>query len=244
VTADPPSPADRSLQVVVFDYRPLVAEGIASLLREVEAMRIQAVVTSRSQFAASLQAAHPDVIVVGIGEDCTEQTQALLEVTANASYRVVGVIGGTDIDSISELLTTGVSSVVSATASRGELQRAVLEALSGSTVMAPGEMAAVIIHLRSSAATENPDLPSLSPRETEVLRALVEGWSTARIAQTLGISTNTVRTHIQNLLGKLGVHSKLEATAIALRHGLIARSGMSSAAESSNVSSFPRRDAH
>jgi DNA-binding NarL/FixJ family response regulator len=57
----------------------------------------------------------------------------------------------------------------------------------------------------------------LTPREIEVLEALTDGHSTARIASLLGISTATVRTHVKSLLVKLGFHSRVEAVSLILR---------------------------
>ena len=61
----------------------------------------------------------------------------------------------------------------------------------------------------------------LTARELEVLRALTEGLSTPEICERLFIAPNTLRTHVQNIMGKLRVHSKLEAVAFALRHRLV-----------------------
>lgn len=66
---------------------------------------------------------------------------------------------------------------------------------------------------------------SLSDREREVLSLLVSGWSTRRISQEWHVTPATVRTHIQNLLIKLGVHSKLEAVAFAFQHGMVPGNG-------------------
>jgi DNA-binding NarL/FixJ family response regulator len=60
-------------------------------------------------------------------------------------------------------------------------------------------------------------LARLSPRERQVLALLSRGWDNARIGGSLFISQHTVRTHIQNILEKLGLHSKLEAAAFAMR---------------------------
>lgn len=62
---------------------------------------------------------------------------------------------------------------------------------------------------------------SLSPRELEVLTLLAEGLGNAEIGHTLGISPETVQTHVRNLMGKLAVRSRLEAVALALRLGLV-----------------------
>ncbi len=63
--------------------------------------------------------------------------------------------------------------------------------------------------------------PSLTAREIEVLRLLTKGLPTRVLAEELGLSPATVRNHIQRLLPKLGVHSRLEAVVYAVRHGLI-----------------------
>jgi DNA-binding NarL/FixJ family response regulator len=64
-------------------------------------------------------------------------------------------------------------------------------------------------------------LRSLSERERQVLALLARGYSNRRIAEACYLSLNTVRTHVQNVLVKLGVHSKLEAAALAVRQGLV-----------------------
>jgi len=64
-------------------------------------------------------------------------------------------------------------------------------------------------------------LRSLSERERQVLELLARGYSNRRIAEACYLSLNTVRTHVQNVLVKLGVHSKLEAAALAVRQGLV-----------------------
>ncbi len=66
----------------------------------------------------------------------------------------------------------------------------------------------------------------LSPREREVLRALVVGLSTDEIAARLGVSHSTTRTHVQSLLCKLGVSSRLEATALVAESGLMQDPGL------------------
>lgn len=94
---------------------------------------------------------------------------------------------------------------------------------------------ALVIHLFRDAApakrasvNEDDELPgapsTLTPRELEVLRLLASGANTRVASQRLGVSPATVRNHVQNLLGKLGVHSRLEAVAYATRRGLLTAS--------------------
>jgi DNA-binding NarL/FixJ family response regulator len=62
---------------------------------------------------------------------------------------------------------------------------------------------------------------TLTKRERELLGLLASGWSNRRIASECLLSLHTVRTRVQNILVKLGVHSKLEAVAFAFEHGLV-----------------------
>ena len=64
-------------------------------------------------------------------------------------------------------------------------------------------------------------LSRLTPRELEILQRLAEGQAPDQIAAELGMSKHTLRTHTQNVLTKLGVHSKLEAIVVAIRHGKV-----------------------
>lgn len=66
----------------------------------------------------------------------------------------------------------------------------------------------------------------LTVRESQVLELLVRGLGTREIAGTLIISSSTVRNHVQNILGKLGVHSRLEAITYAYQHGLVVNNGL------------------
>ena len=69
--------------------------------------------------------------------------------------------------------------------------------------------------------SERPAIEPLTSRELDVLRALAEGLSTTEICARLLIAPNTLRTHVQNITGKLHAHSKLEAVAYAIRYRLI-----------------------
>ncbi|HXF97484.1 MAG TPA: response regulator transcription factor [Gaiellaceae bacterium] len=74
---------------------------------------------------------------------------------------------------------------------------------------------------RPGSEAARPPVPDLSPREREILRLLAEGKTQAQIAAALVISPKTVATHIQRVLGKLGVHSRAQAVAVAYRLGLV-----------------------
>jgi len=70
-------------------------------------------------------------------------------------------------------------------------------------------------------APDRTPIESLTPRELEVLHALADGLPSPEICERLFISKNTLRTHVQNIMNKLGAHSKLEAVTVALRYRII-----------------------
>jgi PAS domain S-box-containing protein len=74
---------------------------------------------------------------------------------------------------------------------------------------------------RETAPSAEPEREALTPRQHEVLTLLADGVSTEEIAASLGLSEETVRNHIRQLLRRLGVHSRLAAVAYARRHGLL-----------------------
>jgi DNA-binding NarL/FixJ family response regulator len=88
---------------------------------------------------------------------------------------------------------------------------------------APDELTARVRRLlvRSNPTTVRSDEPKLTRRETDVLRLLARGLNQTEIAQELVISSKTVATHIQNILSKLGVHSRAQAVAAAHRSGFL-----------------------
>ncbi|MGH7540619.1 MAG: response regulator transcription factor, partial [Gemmatimonadota bacterium] len=76
----------------------------------------------------------------------------------------------------------------------------------------------------------------LSPRERDVLELLVDGRNTRGVGARLGIAHSTARTHIQNVLTKLGCHSRLEVAALAVEHGLTRRASSASLAHAGRAS--------
>lgn len=92
---------------------------------------------------------------------------------------------------------------------------------SGSELTMTDEAQATLAAADSLSASEQERIRKLTPRETEVLRLLAAGRSSQDVANELFISLTTVRTHVQNILRKLEVHSQLEAVALAFKKGLI-----------------------
>lgn len=103
-----------------------------------------------------------------------------------------------------------------------EVMSAITEIGKGGIPLGGAVKQQVVVHFRKEGATSGPESPGLSPREKEVLHALVEGYSYKMIAHHLEISFETVRSHIKRIYEKLKVHNNTEAVAKALKIGLVA----------------------
>jgi len=108
-------------------------------------------------------------------------------------------------------------------AARPELLDAVRRTAGGDAVFTPGLAALVLGEFRRLAAApgaDATDTPRLTERETEILRMVATGLSYKQIAARLVLSHRTVQNHVQNTLGKLQLHNRVELVRYAIEHGL------------------------
>ncbi len=120
--------------------------------------------------------------------------------------------GSTDSATVQEALDVGARAFVVKEAALDELRRALDAVLRGERYIDP---------LVSGALLSDGADPTLTKREREVLRLIADGNSYEEVAKTLFISPETVRTHVGNAVQKLGVRTRMQAVATALRRGLI-----------------------
>src|SRR5262249_38817394 len=122
---------------------------------------------------------------------------------------------------IAESVRAGAAAWVRKNESLAHLLRVIRGVAAGETWLPPAEMGAVLRLLLAEREQERESdrlLAALTPREREVLACLADGAGRRDVAERLHLSANTVRTHLQNLMAKLGVHSPLEAVALTRSH--------------------------
>jgi two-component system, NarL family, nitrate/nitrite response regulator NarL len=139
---------------------------------------------------------------------------------ASARTKVLILSADGDSDAILQAMRAGAAGFVHKTRAVSVLRRTIERVLRGEVVVEAPAGGCVQPHL-----TRQRDAlrlaAYLTSREWQCLKLLVEGQDTAGIVAALGVSAATVRTHVQSLLNKLGVHSRLEAAAFAVQHGLL-----------------------
>lgn len=137
--------------------------------------------------------------------------------------RVIMLTAVKDDETVLESIQAGADGYLTKDHAIDEVVGAVRAAYAGETLLPRSVIVGIAQRVAAARerGVERRQIEPLTPRELEVLRALSEGLATPEICDRLFIAPNTLRTHVQNIMGKLRVHSKLEAVAFALRHHLV-----------------------
>jgi len=205
-------------RVLLVDSQPLFNEALEALFARDGEHKVSGRSSSRSEAFAMLQSLEPDLVlvdaIIGLGE-----TPSLVD-------RIIGERPGTkvvllgdehDANLLLAAIRAGAAGVVGKTHGGDTLLRVARGVLDGEGVVPRSMVLEVTRRLLADKRFSGSPLARLSPRERQVLVRLSRGWDNPRIGVDLFISQHTVRTHIQNILEKLGMHSKLEAAAFAMR---------------------------
>ncbi len=211
-----------AIGVLVVDDHELFCEALALALEGQPGLRLLGAAHDLDEALRICEETSPDVVLMDVDlprVDGVEATRRLRAVHPDA--KVVVVTGLEDPSIIAAAMAAGACGFVPKTRAVDELVDVVRRAAAGELVMPDAHLAAVLAELRAGPGAR-PDLlllRRLTPRETEVLRALAAGEGVTEIAERLGISALTVQSHVKNILAKLNVHSRLEAVTLAWRAG-------------------------
>lgn len=143
---------------------------------------------------------------------------------ANPQGMVLMLTGTSDEAQIAAAVEAGAAGVLHKSVPINEIIEAIRRLSAGEILMSPQEIINLLRFATRRRAEERKVAmmtAQLTPREFDVLQALATGASDKEIAQELHVSTETVRTHMVNILGKLDVSSRLQALVFAVRHGLV-----------------------
>jgi DNA-binding NarL/FixJ family response regulator len=138
--------------------------------------------------------------------------------------RVIAVSAHDDDLTMARALDAGAVGFCSKLVPIVDLAAMIRRAADGEELMDPEErarLARLLRHRRQQQATERQRANRLTPRQVEILQLMADGVGPKEIARRLGVSPLTLRTHVQNILTRLGVHSKVEAIAVAMRQGRV-----------------------
>ncbi len=212
-------------RVFLADCQPLFNEALQALIARDGRNEVVGEASTAAQVSESVVHLKPDLVVIDADLGLTSRPTLVETILQDLGQtKVILLAQDTDIDLLLLAIRSGALGVVSKKSGTQTVLRTVQAVLDGEGVwpraMLP-ELFRRLVDL-GDRASDTP-LNRLSPREREVLTLLGRGWSNARIGEEMYISPHTVRTHVQNILQKLGMHSKLEAATFAMQRELTGR---------------------
>jgi DNA-binding NarL/FixJ family response regulator len=211
------------IRVMVVDDHPMWRDAVARDLTEA-GYDVVATVADGAQALRVIGAARPDVVVLDLQLPDTsgvEVTRALR--TACPAARVLVLSASGEQQDVLDAVKAGAVGYLLKSAALAEFLDAVRRTAEGDAVFTPGLAALVLGEFRrlaSAPVTGGGDAPALTERETEILRMVATGMSYKQIASRLVLSHRTVQNHVQNSLGKLHLHNRVELVRYAIEHGL------------------------
>lgn len=213
------------ITVLIVDDERTFGEALEVALGREKDFRIVHVATNGAQGIRAAGRHHPDVVLVDAampGMNGIEATRRIKEVDPEAAVLVLS--GQGDEHLLARAVQAGAAGLLPKTEAIVNVARTVRRAHRGESLHDEVEVEGAmrrLRHRRNSDDGARQRLERLTPREREIMSLMAEGRSPEEIAETLGMSPNTLRTHMQNVLTKLGVHSKVEALVLAIRHGTV-----------------------
>jgi DNA-binding NarL/FixJ family response regulator len=215
--------AQQPIRVFVVDDHAVVRRGLRGYLETVDGMEVVGEAAEGQEALdgiAPLVAAGwpPDVVLMDLlmpGMDGTSATAAITQ--RYPEVQVVVMTSFSEVDTVGRALQAGAAGYLLKDAEAGEVAAAIRAARRGEVHLDP----AITKQLTRSLVAPKPQpLQALTDREREILVLVAQGLSNQQIADSLVISERTARTHVSNILSKLGLASRTQAALLAIREGI------------------------
>ncbi|MFC5145739.1 response regulator [Streptomyces aureoversilis] len=216
-----------TIRVVVADDQELVRSGFAMILSAQPDIEVVAEAGDGAEAVAAVRRHAPDVVLLDIRMPRMDGIEAARTICAETGCRAVMLTTFDQDDYVYEALHAGASGFLLKDVRRDDLVHAVRVVVAGDSLLAPSVARRLVADFtsRGQAATAGPELGALTARERETLVLLGRGLSNAEIAAELVVSEHTVKTHVSNVLSKLGLRDRIQAVICAYESGLIAPGG-------------------
>ena len=201
------------ITILIADDHKIVRMGLKSLFASEKDLAVVGEADDGAEAVRQALELGPDVIVMDLVMPKKDGVAATAEIHARLpATGIVVLTSYSTSDTIAAALAAGAAGAVMKSADDGTLLTAIRTVAAGETFISPEVKGLLAV---------DPPAPTLSPRQQEVLAALVKGFNNAEIAKQLGISRTVAKEHVENLLVKLDAANRTEAAAIALRKQLV-----------------------
>lgn len=226
MTLREPQDGGEPIRVVVADDHPIVRAGIVGLLESEPGIEVIGEAVDGAEAVALAAELRPDLVLMDLRMPVLDGAAATERILAAAGGGGPG--GGTRVlvlttyetdDHILAAIEAGASGYLLKAAPQEEILAGIRSVAAGETVLAPSIAAKLVRRVRADASA--PAVPTLSPRELDVLRLVADGRSNPEIARTLHIGEATVKTHLLHVFEKLEVNDRTRAVTRAMELGLL-----------------------
>lgn len=217
------SVAEKTVNILLVEDHASFRQALAFVFEREPEFTVAAQAGSMAEARAAFE--NVDVAVVDLGLPDGDGADLISELTArNRKVTTLVLSASLDPTEFARAVESGASGVLHKAAGIKEIVEAVRRLRAGEALLSPNEiieMLRMVSRKRQQEREAQAAIERLTRREKEVLQALAEGMDSKEIAQNLHITVETERTHMVNILTKLGVHSRLQALVFAARHGVV-----------------------
>lgn len=214
------------IKVLLVDDHTLFRKGLRFLIENSEGFKIVGEATDGLDGVKMVQQHHPDVVLLDIDMPAMRGIEALpLMLNYKPNLTVLMLTVSEDSQDLTEALRLGARGFLLKNIDTEFLLTSIHQAIAGENVLSPEMTTKLIEQLRAPAIEATTPINSqddalLTPREREILYWIVQGSSNKGIAKALHIVESTVKVHVQNILRKLHLESRVQAAIYAIEHGL------------------------
>ncbi|MGW1716716.1 response regulator [Streptomyces sp. NPDC002156] len=220
-----------AIRVLLADDQTLVRAAFAMLVESAPGMEVVGQAGTGRQAVELARSARADLVVMDIRMPDLDGIEATRLIAADEDLAGVKVLVLTTYDTdeyVVEALRAGASGFLVKDTKPAELLDAIRTVAAGEALLSPGPTASLIARLLRSAEAPTPTggPECLTERERGVLRLVARGLNNTEIAETLGLSPLTAKTHVSRIMGKLGARDRAQLVIVAYESGLVTPGGV------------------
>jgi DNA-binding NarL/FixJ family response regulator len=208
-------------RVLLVDDHAMVRRGLRAFLALFEDIEVVGEAADGREALSASESLRPDVVVMDLNLPLLDGIEATRELrTARPEIEVVALTGTAEEARVMAAIEAGAAGFLLKDAEPDDVAAAIRAARNGEMYLAPAVARVVARQLRAAPPMTPADDSALTPRERDVLGLVAEGLPNRAIGEALGITERTARTHVSNILAKLGLTSRTQAALYAVEQGL------------------------